>query len=261
MISRRIWLSPGQFLILGLLAVTLIGHVRKLLKEWFPFILFILGYEFLRGLISYVGKNVNILPMINIDKSIFGFIPTVKLQSLLYNPVHLVWYDYLATLLYVCHVITPVIVGYYFWLKDKIFFSKFAFAFLILSYMAFITYIIFPAMPPWMAGSLGYLPHITEVTGVVLSHFFRIGVVSNSVISLLDINSVAAMPSLHAAFPLMIFFFLFKWSKKAGLMFLPYVLGVWFSIIYLGEHYFIDVVIGAVYSIVVFLAVQFSLGL
>ena len=85
MISRRIWLSPGQFLIVGLFAVTFIGRIRKSLKEWFPFILFILGYEFLRGLISYVGKNVNILPMINIDKSIFGFVPVVKLQFLLYN--------------------------------------------------------------------------------------------------------------------------------------------------------------------------------
>ena len=106
-----------------------------------------------------------------------------------------------------------------------------------------------------MAGSLGYIPHVTEITGVVLSHFFQIGVVSNSVISLLDINSVAAMPSLHAAFPLMIFFFLFKWSKKAGILFIPYVLGVWFSVIYLGEHYFIDVVMGAVYSTVIFLVI------
>jgi membrane-associated phospholipid phosphatase len=256
MISRRVWLSPGQFLIFGLFVVTFIGRVRRSLKEWFPVILFILGYEFLRGLISYVGKNVNILPMINVDKSIFGFVPTVKLQSLLYNPTRLAWYDYLATLFYVCHVITPAIVGYYFWLKDKVFFSKFAFAFLVLSYAGFITYIIFPAMPPWIAGSLGYLPHVTEIAGVVLSHFFRIGIVSNSVVSLLDINSVAAMPSLHAAFPLMVFFFLFKWSKKAGVFFIPYVLGVWFSVIYLGAHYFIDVVMGVVYSIVVFLTIE-----
>lgn len=258
MISRRIWLSPGQFVILGLFAVTLIGPVRKLLKEWFPFVLFVLGYEFLRGLISYVGKNVNILPMINIDKSIFGFVPTVKLQSLLYSPVRLAWYDYLATFFYTCHVIVPVIVGYYFWLKDKIFFNKFAFAFLVLSYAGFITYIIFPAMPPWMAGNLGYLPHVTEITGVVIAHFFQAGAISHSFISLLDVNSVAAMPSLHAAFPTIVFLFLFKWSKKAGILFIPYVLGVWFSVIYLGAHYFIDVVVGAVYSVVVFLTLQFS---
>ena len=258
MIYHRIWLSQGQFFILGLFAITFIGRVRTFFKEWLLFVWFFLGYELLRGLISYVGKNANILPMINIDKSIFGFVPTIKLQSLLYNPVHLSWYDYLSTLFYLCHLITPLIVGYYFWLKDKVFFRKFALAILVLSYAGFITYIIFPAAPPWIASSLGVIPPVVGIVEVVTSHFLQTGAFFPSIYSLAGGNSFAAMPSLHAAFPLMVFFFLFKWNKKAGIAFIPYVLGVWFSVIYLGEHYFIDVVMGAVYSIVVFLALQFS---
>jgi membrane-associated phospholipid phosphatase len=256
MISHRIWFSPDQFFVFGLFGTTFIGRARVFLKDWLPFILFYLGYEFLRGLVPYVTKNVHILPMIHIDQYIFGFIPTVKLQSLLYNPAHLMWYDYVAVTLYICHFVTPMIVGYYFWLKDRIFFKKYAFGILAVSYAAFITYIIFPAMPPWMASSYGYIPPVKEVTGVVMSHFFQTNVNLPSVLSLVGGNAVAAMPSLHAALPTMVFLFLLKWNKKAGLIFLPYVLGVYFAVIYLGEHYFIDVAMGALYAIVIFAVIN-----
>jgi hypothetical protein len=253
MLSHRIWFSPDQFFVFGLFGTVFIGRARTFFKDWLPFILFFLGYEFLRGLIPYVTKNVHILPMINIDMSIFGFIPTIKLQTLLYNPTHLMWYDYIAVAFYISHFVMPMLVGYYFWLKDRVFFKKFALGILVVSYAAFVTYIIFPAMPPWMASNFGYIPPVKEVTGVVMAHFFQTSINLPSIYTLIGGNPVAAMPSLHAALPLMIFFFLVKWNKKASVFFLPYVLGVWFSVIYLGEHYFIDVMMGAIYSTVIFL--------
>ena len=256
MISHRIWFSPDQFFIFGLLGTVFIGRAWIFLKDWVPFILFYLGYEFLRGLVPYISTHVHIFPMINIDKFIFGFVPTVKLQSLLYNPNHLMWYDYVAVILYICHFVTPMIVGYYFWLKDRKFFKKYTFGILGVSYAAFITYIIFPAMPPWMASGFGYIPQIKEVTGVVMSHFLQTTITLPSILSLAGGDAVAAMPSLHAAFPTMIFLFLYKWNKKAGIVFIPYILGVWFAVIYLGEHYFIDVAMGALYSILIFFAVE-----
>lgn len=252
MISHRIWFSPDQFFIFGLLGTAFAGKARAFLKDWLPFVLLFLGYEFLRGLVPYVSTHVHISQMIAADNFIFGFLPTVKLQSLLYNPAHLHWYDYLAVTLYICHFVTPMIIGYFLWLKDKSIFKKFTYGILGVSYAAFITYIIFPAMPPWMASSFNYIPPIKEVTGVVMSHFLKTDISLPSVLSFAGGNPVAAIPSLHAAFPLMISFFLYKWNKKIGLIFFPYVLGVWFAVIYLGEHYFIDVVIGALYSVVVF---------
>jgi len=89
-----------------------------------------------------------------------------------------------------------------------------------------------------------------------MSHFFQTNITLPSIYSLFGGNPVAAMPSIHAAFPLMIFFFLFKWNKKVGLAIIPYVLGVWFAVIYLGEHYFIDVAMGALYATVIFIIVE-----
>jgi membrane-associated phospholipid phosphatase len=111
-------------------------------------------------------------------------------------------------------------------------------------------------MPPWMASSFGYIPPVKEVTGIVMSHFFPTTIKLPSIYSFVGGNSVSAMPSLHAAFPLMVFFFLYKWNKKMGIAFIPYVLGVWFAVIYLGEHYFIDMVIGTLYSTVIFIIIE-----
>ena len=256
MISHRVWFSPDQFFIFGLVGTTFIGKAKIFLKDWTPFILLCWGYEFLRGLIPYVSTHAHIFPMINTDKFIFGFIPTVKLQSLLYNPAHLQWYDYVAVILYICHFVTPMLIGYFFWLKDRKFFKKYTWGILGVSYAAFATYVIFPAMPPWMASNLGYIPPLKEVTGVVMSHFLQSVVNLPSVYSLVGGNSVAAMPSLHAAFPTMIFLFLYKWNKKAGIAFIPYMVGVWLAVIYLGEHYFIDVAMGVLYSVVVFVILE-----
>lgn len=166
------------------------------------------------------------------------------------------WYDYVSVVLYICHFVVPMVVGYFFWINDREFFKKYTFGFLAISYAAFITYIIFPAMPPWMAGNLGYIPPVREVISIVMSHFMQTSISLPSVFSLIGGDQVAAMPSLHAALPLMVFFYVYKFNKKLGIIFAPYVIGVWFAVIYLGEHYFIDVVVGIIYSTVIFLLID-----
>ncbi len=69
-------------------------------------------------------------------------------------------------------------------------------------------------------------------------------------------NRIAAMPSLHAAYPTLVFLFtLAHWRRLAPFMLL-YCLGLWFSIVYMGEHYVIDAIAGVVYAIVSFFAVR-----
>lgn len=257
MLSHRIWFSPDQFFVFVLFGTFLIGRAKMFIQDWGPFLILYSCYEFFRGLVPFISNNVHIFPMINADKFIFGFIPTVRLQNLLYNPEHLAWYDYVSVTLYICHFVTPMIVGFYFWYRDRAFFKKYTFGILAVSYAAFITFILFPAMPPWMASNSGYIPQIKEVTGVVMSHFFKTTVNLPSLYNLFGGDPVAAMPSLHAAFPTIIFLFIYKWNKKWGLLFFPYVIGVWFAVIYLGEHYFVDVLAGAFYALVIYLLVDY----
>lgn len=68
-------------------------------------------------------------------------------------------------------------------------------------------------------------------------------------------NLVAAVPSLHAAYPWLTFLFVRKYFKRTGTLFIPYVLGVWFAIVYLGEHYVFDIIIGVLYSQLVYILI------
>lgn len=256
MIVHRVWFSPDQFFAFAIVGALIIGRAKLFLLDWLPFLSLYFGYEYLRGLVPSFTSRVHIFPMINFDQFVFGFIPTIKLQALLYNPMHLQWYDYVAVTMYICHFVSPMLIGFILWLKDRSFFKDYALTLLLVSYASFATYAAFPAMPPWMASSKGFLPPIEEVTGVVMSHFLPTKYSLPSIYHFMGGNPVAAMPSLHAAFPTIIFLYLMKKSKIAGFFAAIYMIGVWFAVMYLGEHYFIDVLAGVLYALVFYLIVQ-----
>ena len=65
------------------------------------------------------------------------------------------------------------------------------------------------------------------------------------------------MPSLHAAYPMLVFLYLLKFFGKKMWFFSMYVLGVWVGIVYLGHHYVIDALVGAIYAVVIFYAIEY----
>ncbi|KKR32924.1 MAG: Phosphoesterase PA-phosphatase related protein [Candidatus Gottesmanbacteria bacterium GW2011_GWC2_39_8] len=254
MLWHRAWFSPDQFFFFAFFGVLLLGKTRQFLFDWIPIMLLLFGYEYLRGLGPVLTKNVNIFPMIKADKFMFGEIPSIRLQNALFvdNVTH--WYDYLAVILYISHFVIPMMIAFLFWLDDRKHFKEYMAGLLILSYTAFITYMLYPAMPPWMASNLGYIPPLKKVMDQVLANFAT-PIDVPSVYRFFGANLVAAVPSLHAAYPWLIFLFVFKRLKKIALLLLPYVFGVWFSIIYLGEHYVIDGIIGVIYATIAFIII------
>lgn len=248
------WFSPDQFFIAAIFIVLFLGRTKQFIKDWSVPVILLLSYDYLRGLVPKLTQTVHIYPMINFDKLIFGELPTNSLQYVLFSSQKVAWYDYLSTFLYMSHFITPLIIGFVFWIKDRKNFSQFFLALLLLSYAAFFTYIVFPAMPPWMAAKQGIIPVVNKVMDQV---FITLPTPIHlpTVYKIVGTNLVAAVPSLHAAYPFLVLLFLIKKYKAKGLLILPYVLGVWFAIVYMGEHYVFDVFIGALYALIIFLLV------
>jgi membrane-associated phospholipid phosphatase len=60
-----------------------------------------------------------------------------------------------------------------------------------------------------------------------------------------DPNPVAAMPSLHQAITFMLFWFARRHSWWLGSLALFYSLAMAFSLVYTGEHYVIDILVGS----------------
>ena len=248
--------SPDQFFAAAILITLFLGRSKAFIKDWSVPVVLLLSYDYLRGLVPSLTQGVNIYPMINFDKAVFGSLPTNSLQSVFYTNGTVNWYDYLGAGLYMSHFITPMIIGFIFWLKDRDTFQKYFLSLLLLSYAAFFTYILFPAMPPWMASQKGLIPEVSKVMDRVFISLPK-AIDLPSVYQFVGANLVAAVPSLHAAYPLLTFFFLVKKFKALGFLILPYILGIWFSIVYFGEHYVFDIVAGALYAVAAFCLVLY----
>lgn len=106
-------------------------------------------------------------------------------------------------------------------------------------FVADIFFLAFPVRPPWMESS--------EVHRVLLSNGWLDYTGK-------DTNPVAAFPSLHACIPALIGLFLWsRWPEARWLAWVNFGFAVLvgFSVIYLGEHWLIDVVAGVVTAFVV----------
>ena len=246
MIFKSVSITPDRFIIFIFFGAVIVGRAASFIKDWAPFLSLLLGYELLRGFADDQGLGVQVESLVNIERYIFGFIPTERLQDLLYTSGRVAWYDWVAVVTYFLHFPLPLIVAFLLWLKNKAQFNRFIIALLVLSFSGFITFLILPAAPPWYAAERGFV-ETEKIINIIISQIgwdWNLSYFYDS----LNPNPVAAVPSLHAAYPWLSFLALRNFSKKMAWFFLPYPFLVWFSIVYLGEHYVIDVIAGIVYA-------------
>ena len=232
------------FLLVVILAVVN-PRVRAFAIDFAPFIILILTYNTLRGFADTLGtSDIHITDLIKWEKNLFGgTLPNHYLQHHLWDKPYTPVLDLLANTFYLSHFITPVIVAGALWWNRKSDYWAFAIGLVLLSYAAFATYIGFPAAPPWWATYHGYLTD----QPVTLAHF----VVSEDIVNS-GPNPVAAMPSLHVAYPTFIALVsMTVWGRKAWFVWLL-PLGVLTSAVYLGHHYVIDGLVGSGYAVFFF---------
>jgi hypothetical protein len=250
-VLHRVFFTPDQFYALGFVFALITGQARAFLWDWTPMVLLIFAYEYFRGLIPLINHHIHFDLMPRFDVLLFGRVPAVVLQKTFYSASHVHWYDYAAVILYLMHFLVPLIVGYFFWESDRPYFKEYVIGIVALSYLTFLTYLIFPAAPPWMASQQGIIPPIQHITNDILSHLFNY-ISLPSVYRYFGDNLTAAVPSLHAAYPLLTALFLGKKYPKLRWLLALYVLAVWFAVMYLGEHYFFDIVVGSIYALFVY---------
>ncbi len=252
MVKQGVGITPDRYLIVLLVGAVFLHRGKKFIHDFFPFILLLIAYDFLRGFADDLNGMVHYIEPIRITQFLFnGHIPTVDLQHMFYTPGTLHWYDYLATYLYLLHFALPLGFAAVIWLYNRKYFIEFMVGLSVLSYAAFISYLIFPLAPPWLASQHGLLPPITKIFNVVL-HSFPDRIQLPTIYRLIGPNLVAAIPSMHTAYATLVTLFAVKFFGKLGLVFLLYTVGMWITIVYLGEHYVIDIAAGVLYAVVAF---------
>jgi len=248
---------PGpEFLVLGILFIAAYNkQTYRALKDWLPFITVFLSYEVMYSFVGTVSSgNLNTGPAV-IDTRLFGQIPSLILQQTVRIPA----LDYMGAFFYSINFFVPTIFAYIVWRKSPKDYWKYTVAFGVLTYSALITFLFYPVAPPWIAfnSALNHSysgPQVVRIlTGSVDP---SLGLpVYKTLFDFLSPNNYAAFPSMHSAIPFLVFLFAFRIWKWKALPVLSIPVGTWFSAIYLGEHYFTDVVAGIIYATLAYFVV------
>lgn len=252
MIKLGIGITPDRYLLVLLIASISTHKFFKFLHDFIPFILIILAYDFFRGVAAKLNPYFHYLGRVHATQFLFnGHIPTVELQKLFYTPGVLHWYDIAASLLYLVHFATPLGFAFILWLYFRKAFLEFSLSLTLVSYGALLVYLFYPTAPPWLAAQQGFIPPVTKILDVVVKNLPEIWHLP-TFYQYIGQNLVAAVPSMHAAYSFLIFLYALRYFKKWSVIFLVYFLLMWLTTIYLGEHYVVDLLIGAIFDFVVF---------
>lgn len=236
----------------------------QLLLATLPFGLLLVGYavaavvngsyagQYVQGAQNAVGFTLHITEPARFDQWLFGGLPTTWLQQHLYAPGQVHWYDAVVAVVYFAHYLVSPAIAVVLWYRDRARFRAWVGCALGLAALGLITYVVYPMAPPWLAARAGGIGPVSRISSVGWD-YLHIGLGGTLVNSGQSVsNLVAAMPSLHVAFAALVAAFLSvgaTWWKKALLACYP--LTMTFAVVYAGEHYVVDAIVGTVYALAV----------
>ncbi len=254
LVTQRIFWTPDTLFILLLVVFAAFGQARGFIVRFLPLVLLMALYEIFRGFADDLNGTVHYTEMIDFDRWMFmGALPTVVLQGWWWHG-EVSWYDFYFYFLYTIHFLMPALLAIVIWKKADRHYWQFMWALVGLSFAAFVTYIIYPAAPPWMASVEGYIEE--PMRRVSSDIWWAMGVKDFAKLyDQIPANQVAAIPSLHSAYPLLFSLFItgLFGLKKFWWVYI-YPISMWIGVTYMGEHYVIDVILGAMYAALAYIA-------
>lgn len=230
--------TMGAVAVLIIPCAGLVLKSKDFLKSSALLVAVLLTYEALQGVTGFLTNSRNVFSLAWADQALVGSDFTLAVQKAFFSPV----ITLVSTVFYGLHIFLIMFALGLFWFKDKEVYRRYTYSLVITSYSALMTFVALPTAPPWLAGSAqnllgaGFkeLPSLfQQLANVLLSG---------------ESDVVAAFPSLHVAYVTLFSIFMFKLNRKYGLMSLPVAGGVYFSVIYLGQHYLVDVLGGIAYA-------------
>ena len=174
----------------------------------------------------------------------FGNTPTIWLQSHLFDPLSLAWYDYATTFVHWSYFFVPHLAAILIWRTNPPLFTRYLVATVLLLGAGLLMYFISPAAPPWLTTDTAPQADTYRVMANV-GREINSSLYDRTYSVVGDSNPVAAMPSMHQAITFLVTLFAVRaggWMRIGGLL---YAAAMGFSLVYTGEHYVIDILIGS----------------
>ena len=233
------------------------GGPLRVIRDWLPVLLVLIVYDLTRGKADdWLGITAHVRPQLVADEWLgLGEVPTLRLQHWLYRPGPVQWWEVPVTLVYISHFFVPFIVAAVFWLRDRRRYWQYVCRFVTLSFLAAITFVLFPAVPPWLAADQGELDPIARTAPRGWSKL-NLDIAQDLVeLGQRTANVVAAIPSLHAGYTALVLWALWPSFGRVGRSVLvAYPLAMAFTLVLTGEHYLVDLFIGWGYAAAVIVA-------
>ncbi len=245
-----------MWIVLGLLAFSITnvrGWARGVVLEWLPFALILWAYDLLRGQADGLLFETHVRPQLEADRLLgLGTAPTVWLQEHLWHgALDLRWWDYAAWVVYVSYFLATYLLAAVALVLRPGAVPPLRRRGALLALMGFATYALFPAAPPWMASRLGELEPTTRTVGIVSAQLPWLDFSTIFERGAEYANPVAAVPSLHAAYTLLVVLVLWplapRWLRPVLAVYPP---AMAFALVYTAEHYLVDVLLGWAYTLV-----------
>lgn len=255
LITHGSWPTPDILVPPLLFIALLLGRPHTFLIDWAPFLGLWLCWQWLAGEVAPANPlTADITGPLEAERRLFRIVPTVALQMTFFLPGRLAWYDWAAAFIHGAHFVVPVGVAFALWVCRRTDFWRLAVAVLAMSYLGLIIYWQYPAAPPWMAAEQGVMgqAHVWRILGETLGRFPVTEPLGYAYQRFAG-NPVAAMPSLHAALPLTITLVLWRLRPAWAPVAMLYSLLMAPALVYLGEHYVVDIVAGWGVAVAAFL--------
>lgn len=216
-----------------------VGGVRW----WGGYILGFLAFAYLRTLGDDTGIPWQYGYVADLERLIgLGHVPVVWMQERWFVAGEASRFDLTMFAVYISYFIVPQLAGVLVWRASRERFRLYVVATLATFYVGLLIGFVVPTAPPWLAGQEGYIPAVyrvmVEVASEAESGARDVGY------SLASANPVGAMPSLHMGITVIVA--LAAWRgpllRVAGVL---YVTAMGLALVYLGEHYVVDLIAGA----------------
>jgi len=265
-LSMFAWVLTG-------LSIACVGRgyraVGGLVRDWLPFVGVLVLYDLTRGLADTLGMPLHLTDLPVLDSLLFGgTLPTTWLQDRFGQGSGwgasgaADWWHVLVTAVYVSHFLVTPILAAVLWIRNRGRWIAFTSNVVGVAVLGVTTYILVPAAPPWYAAAEGVIPPVQRLSGL---GWDVLGL--HSAGSLFDqgqakVNLVAAIPSLHTAYAVLVF--LFFWpvlNRLSRVLLAVYPLLMGLILVYSGEHYVVDVLLGWVCAGLVALVIRQGTGI
>jgi membrane-associated phospholipid phosphatase len=252
-VATRLWQDHVWFGWLLVAATALVslpelsrGRVRRV---WIAYVGGIFVYTLLRSYADDTAIPVRTRYVIEFDQFLFlGRDPIVWLQDQLFSPGKTSFIDFAAVAVHWSFFIAPHLGAVLVFLLRRDLFSRYCALVVGTMYAGLVLFFLLPTTPPWLAAQAGDLPGAFRVMdfvgGRVSGDTYR-----DFYASLGEPNSVAAMPSIHLGVTLCMYLWSRSHAPRLAWWLLGYTATMGLALVYLAEHYVLDLLIGALVAV------------